>query len=130
MRHSELLARLKQLPERTWGQQALLVCLRRLRDGGPTEAAIVEVYEAWPLDDGFKIVYLSPWGPIVGLTARREKLQFFSCIYQDDEGDITPEAFGKEIADFFVGEPLGNYVDVLSYDDEDLGWWGADHAVL
>jgi hypothetical protein len=123
--HAALIEQLDSASPTGWGERALLACLTRLRDGGPTEASIVEVYEAWPVDDGFKIVYLSPWGPRVGLTARLGAMQFFMNIYADSlKSEPTPEEFGKEIADFFVAEPLGGYVDILEYDAEGLGWWG------
>jgi hypothetical protein len=125
VRHLALIEQLAANSDARWGKQALLACLEKLRDGGPTEAAIVDVYDAWPLDDGFKIVYLSPWGPKVGLTARRGRLEFFMDVYVEDaEAELTPKQFGDEVADFFVAEPLGNRVDFLDYDADGLGWWG------
>ena len=123
--HRELIEELAAGPRKEWGESALLACLEKLRDGGPTEAALVEVYRAWAIQRGFKIVYLSPWGPTVGLTARAGQLQFFSNIYCDDpDADPTPEQFGMEVADFFVAEPLGRFSDVLEFDTDGLGWWG------
>lgn len=127
--HAELIRQLSLLKRRNWGQDALLACLRKLRDGGPTEYQIVEVRRARPVEDGFDIVYLSPWGPEVGLAARVGLLKHFIGIYQGSEDSLTAEAFGQEVADFYVAEPLGNYSAVLDFDESGLGWWGAGHAV-
>jgi hypothetical protein len=128
--HESLIASLESLPEATWGEQALLACLCRLRDGGPTEHAIIEVHRAWPIENGFKVVYLSPWGPIVGLTAQRDDLEYFQRIYEQDETNLTAESFGMEVADFYVAEPLGRYADVLEIGRDGIGWWGSTHAKL
>jgi len=125
--HLALIEQLASTPGEAWGRSALLACLRRLQDRGPTEAAIVEVYQAWPLEDGFQIVYLSPWGPRVGLTARRGKLEWFANVYVDDPGsEPTPREFGMEVADYFVAEPLGKYAETLEFDSDGLGWWGSE----
>ena len=126
--HAALIAELEAKANASWGAQALLACLQKLRDGGPTEASIVEVCKAAPLVDGFTIDYLSPWGPRVGLVARRGQLRDFAGVYQADADTLTPAEFGDEIADFFVGEPLGTYSDRLKYDEAGLGWWGDDSA--
>ena len=129
--HARLINELEASPDRPWGEAALLACLRKLRDGGPTEYQIVEVRRAAPTEDGFDIVYLSPWGPEVGLTARLGQLQYFGGVYQESyDRDPTPEEFGDEVADFFVAEPLGNYASVLDVDDSGLGWWGSGHSQL
>jgi hypothetical protein len=128
--HRSLLASLESSPEATWGEQALLACLRRLRDGGPTDYSIVDVIRAWPIDSGFEVVYLSPWGPVVGLTAQRGELEYFQGIYEEDGASLTAESFGMEVADFYVAEPLGRYTEVLEVDSDGIGWWGSTHAKL
>jgi hypothetical protein len=129
--HALLINELEASTHRTWGEVALLACLVKLRDGGPTEYKIVEVRRATPVEDGFDIVYLSPWGPEVGLTARLGQMQYFGGVYQEAyDRDPTAQEFGQEVADFFVGEPLGHYASVLDFDDSGLGWWGAGHAQL
>jgi hypothetical protein len=128
--HDALIASLDSLSEATWGEQALLACLRRLRDGGPTEYAIVEMHSAWPIEDGFKIVYLAPWGPVVGLTAQRDELEYFQGIYQGDGADLIADSFGMEVADFYIAEPLGNYAELLETDADGVGWWGSTHTKL
>jgi hypothetical protein len=129
--HAQLISDLEDLAERSWGDNALLACLLKLRDGGPTEYIIVEVRRATAVADGFDIVYLSPWGPEVGLSARLDQMQFFGGVYQEScDRDPTAAEFGQEIADFFVAEPLGTYAYPLDIDDTGLGWWGAGHAQL
>jgi len=58
--HSALITQLESAASSTWGERALLTCLRRLRDGGVTEWKQVEVRDAWPFPDGFCVVYKSP----------------------------------------------------------------------
>jgi len=128
--HSRLIAELEESTHLTWGGEALLACLSKLRDGGPTEYAIVDVLRAWPIDDGFKIVYLSPWGPEVGLTARLGELEYFQNFYQAEDDILTADEFGMEVADLYVAEPLGRYGDVLDFDSDGVGWWGSGHARL
>jgi hypothetical protein len=75
--HTRLISELEMRSERSWGEDALLACLKKLRDGGPTEYQIVEVRRALAEDNGFDIVYLSPSGPEVGLSARLGQMQYF-----------------------------------------------------
>lgn len=124
VRHAELIAELEASLAEEWGQRALLACLRKLRDGGPTEAASVVVHDAWATADEFRVVYDSPWqGPRVGIIRDR-----WTTIDRTDAyatGDqSTPEEFGQEVADFNIGEPLGAYLDILDFDAAGLGWWG------
>jgi hypothetical protein len=100
-RHAQLIEELERLSDPTWGEAALLACLGKLRDGGPTEYELVEVRSARAADRGFDIVYLSPWGPEVGLTAREDQMQYFVGYFQQDDEVLTPEEFGYEIADLF-----------------------------
>jgi hypothetical protein len=129
--HTRLISELEMRSERSWGEDALLACLKKLRDGGPTEYQIVEVRRALAEDNGFDIVYLSPSGPEVGLSARLGQMQYFGGVYHESyDRDPTATEFGQEIADFFVAEPLGTYAHPLDIDDTGLGWWGAGHARL
>lgn len=68
-RHRELIGALAATASEEWGPRALLACLRKLRDGGPTEAALVVVHDAWATPDEFRVIYDSPWGPVSGLSA-------------------------------------------------------------
>ncbi len=45
-----------------------------------------------------------------------------------DMGDLDnpdPVAFGKNVADFDIGEPMGSVVDALVIDTAGIGWWGS-----
>jgi len=43
---------------------------------------------------------------------------------------VDPAAFGWNVADFDLGEPLGFVVTILRYDRADVGWWGRLGAEL
>ncbi|MET3564809.1 hypothetical protein ABIC47_000280 [Leifsonia sp. 563] len=118
--HSAAIDELRTLNNRSWGQTALLSCLERLRSGGPTSAEEVTVVDAWAFDDGFCVIYGSPWGPTAGLrvTATGEQ---YSGAYTDQP---TAEEFGMDIADFSIAEPLGRFADRLVFDAGGVGWWG------
>lgn len=118
--HSAAIDELRALPELSWGQTALLSCLERLRSGGPTSADEVTVVGAWAFDDGFRVVYGSPWGPPVGLRVVATG-QRYSGAYADHP---TAEEFGMDIADFSIAEPLGRFADRLVFDAGGVGWWG------
>jgi hypothetical protein len=115
-----LLADLELIAAPTWGEAALRACLERLRAGGPTEAAHVKVEVGWAVDDGFCLIYRSPWGRTVGLRAVASGEQF-SAAYTCDP---TALDFGVDIADFAVAVPLGRQADDLVVDEDGLGWWG------
>lgn len=72
------------------------------------------------MDDGFCLVYRSPWGPTVGLRVVADGDQF-EAAYTDEP---TAGDFGVDIADFSVAEPLGSRADDLAFDSDGLGWWG------
>lgn len=122
-RHAELIAELEAAASEEWGPRALLACLQKLRDGGPTEAAIVVVHDAWVTPDGFRVVYGSPWGPRVGIIRERHTTIDWVDAYTTGD-EPTPEEFGHEVADFNIGEPLGSYLEILDHDADGLGWWG------
>ncbi|MGI8678815.1 MAG: hypothetical protein ACR2LX_09045 [Jatrophihabitans sp.] len=138
-RHLELVEQLAGDPE--WAALALHACLTHLLTSTVTEAARVRVVDAWiePDDDGLCIVYRPPHdeGRVVGLRrCRRAATEPGGWRI----GDLTtwgyemrtaapgvlvdPHAFGWNIADFDVGEPLGYVTTVLRYDRADIGWWG------
>jgi hypothetical protein len=56
-RHAELIGELEAAASDEWGPRALLACLCKLRDGGPTEADSVVVHDVWATEDGFRVVY-------------------------------------------------------------------------
>ena len=104
----------------SWGEAALLACLRRLETGGPTSPEEVQVKDGCALDDEFCVVYSAPWGPTVGVRVHREG-RLFRAGYTDDP---TPEEYGVDIADFSIAEPLGTTIFLLKSDSHGLGWWG------
>lgn len=123
-RHAELIAELEAAASDEWGPRALLACLRKLRDGGPTEAESVVVHDAWATEDGFRVVYDAPWGgPRVGIVRERSTTIGWLDAYTTGD-EATPEEFGWEVADFNIGEPLGRWLDHLDVDADGLGWWG------
>lgn len=93
-RHLRLIAELRARDDRSWMDEALLACLRRLRDGGPTSWEEVEVHDAWAAPDALAVTYGSPWGPDVGLVRRRTSMQ----------GEDPVEA-GRLVADFDLADP-------------------------
>lgn len=130
--HSALISQLESAGPSTWGEQALLACLRRLRDGGPTESDLVEVRDAWAFPTGFCVVYKSPSGPDVGVRITTHSTGghpplYFPDVYADnpDSGPTADEA-GVTFADFAIAEPLGSIAGQLVYDSDGLGWWGED----
>lgn len=111
IRHSELITELESAQRDDWGSRALLACLRKLRDGGPTEAASVIVENAWATSDEFRVVYSFVGGRRIGIIRNRETTIDRTDVYAT--GDVaTPEEFGREVADFNIGEPLGVYVKI------------------
>lgn len=127
-RHRALITELQAVRDPSWGALALLACLTRLRDGGPTSADHVAVQDAWATEDEFRVVYDSPWGPRVGIVRHRFTTVDRLDASASSPAGPTPEEFGREVADFNIGEPLGSYAFALHYDDDGLGWWG-DTAV-
>jgi hypothetical protein len=130
--HAALIARLESADQSTWGERALLACLRRLRDGGPTEADSVEVRDAWAFPASFCVVYKSPWGPEVGVQVNTDSTLsqppfYFPDVYAGDlDSGPTADEAGITFADFTIAEPLGSIVDELVYDAAGLGWWGEE----
>lgn len=147
-RHQELLRELAANRGRGWSALALLACLEHLRVSTVTEAARVSVVDAW-IDgaDAFCVVYHPPYdeGRVVGLRRSRSEAvetrtwrlgDMTTWGYpmdlsgpRDEAGDaahlIDPVAFGWNVADFDIGEPLGFVVTILRYDRGDIGWWGS-----
>ena len=129
----------------TWAAAALDACLRRLEVSTITEALHVVVDGAW-VDgpDSFCIVYRPPFDPerVVGLRRHRgDAKNAVSAAYAlgnlapadyyiEDPEHPTPVAFGDTVADFDIGEPLGNVVSILRLDEHGIGWWGSLESQL
>lgn len=114
-RHEELIARLAAERGPSWLDECLASCLRRLRDGGPTEWHSVTVVDAWTDDDALSVVY--EW------TYLHETIGFRRSRPREPE-ESTAAEFGIESADFFIAEPLGTRYDALRFDANGIGWWG------
>ncbi|MGI3779767.1 MAG: hypothetical protein ACRYG2_03235 [Janthinobacterium lividum] len=108
-----------------WASEALLSCLRRLRDGGPTQSRDVTVLDAWPITDGFCMVYEMyefRLGVRVTRTTGEGPPFFFNRGVHGP--DPSPRAFGVEIADYAIAEPLGSLDETLVTDEAGVTWWG------
>lgn len=132
-RHGELIENLAGSHD--WSSTALRACLRHLTTSSVTDAARVLIVDAWVEDDdGICIVYRPPYdeGRVVGLRRRRQdaidpgdwRLGDMTTWGYDMGRDVDPVAFGWNVADFDVGEPLGYVTTILRYDRADIGWWG------
>jgi hypothetical protein len=114
-RHEELIARLDAQRGATWLDEALGSCLRRLRDGGPTEWRSITVVDAWTDGDAISVVYR--WNTMH---------ETFGCRVgrHAPSDEMTAAEYGIEIADFHIAEPLGTVYDSLRFDANGIGWWG------
>lgn len=119
----ELIAELESAGSDDWGSRALLACLRKLRDGGPTEGADALVEDAWATVDEFRVVYSFPRDRRFGIIRHRDTRIDIVDAYVTGEV-ATPEEAGQEVADFNIGEPLGAFADILDVDPDGVGWWG------
>lgn len=129
--HRELIAALTESRELQWSGLALLSCLRWLCTSTLTAAFEVQVEEAWTDgSDAFCIVYRAPYGPQtrVGIRSHRDEGDMFGSVDAAGHGP-DPEEFGQQVADFNIGEPLGDIVTRLRSDQHGVGWWGSlgDH---
>lgn len=130
--HDALIADLEAVVSPTWSERALLACLRKLREGGPTEWRSITVHDGWPLldADGFCVVYSWPDGDLIGLRETRDGSRsapvYADGVYAEPTsgGKASAEEFGWEAADFAVAEPLGTVADHLVRDRNGVGWWG------
>lgn len=132
-RHRELLDELAAAHD-TWAARALRACLDALRTSTITEASEVRVDDAWP--DGehaFCVLYRPPYAPEQRVGLRREASDAEQAEYRpgglsagtEDLGPgpvPDPVAFGHTVAEFDVGEPLGN--TPLRQDAAGVLWWG------
>lgn len=102
-----------------WAQDALEACLQHLPESGLTETRTVEVLDSWTEDNAaFCVVYRYPY--FRGVLGIR-------CTFDTDMYGAPPTdavQFGRDIADFEIGEPLGSVVERLRPDSADVYWWG------
>lgn len=131
----------------TWSAAALAACLEHLLVSTVTQAARVAVIEAWTDGpDAFCVLYRPPLGDgrVVGLRRSRGEAvetrewrlgDMTTWGYAMDGAlnapdGVDPVAFGWNVADFDLGEPLGFVATILRYDRADVGWWGSLGAEL
>lgn len=125
--HRQLISTLTRSQELEWSGVALLSCLRWLCTSTLTEAPEVQVDGAWTDgSDAFCVVYRVPYGPPRGVGFRCHRADGNPIGTIDSDGDDSePVEFGRQVADFEIGEPLGSRVTRLRRDEHGVGWWGS-----
>lgn len=125
-RHRQLIRELEVVVERNWAEDALFACLTRLNEGGLTERHLVEVFDAWiGPGDQISLVYVAPWGSQrIGL--RRHRATLALSTYPDGLGpnEMSAQVFGRSVADWDVGEPIGHPDARWWHDSQGVQWWG------
>jgi hypothetical protein len=105
-----------------WAQAALFACVTHLPSSA-TEGASVEVLAAWVEGGGaLCLVYQYPY--YMGVLGLRRAID--TDMYGEPVSD--PESFGRDVADFQIGEPLGTAADWLRPDDHGVHWLGIADA--
>lgn len=127
-RHTQLIAGAWGVGD--WSARALHACLQRLAVSTLSEAWCVGVVDAW-VDGGsaFCVVYRYRDAPTtIGLRSTAdEDLHVAAAVEREEFG---PEQFGRWVADFDIGEPLGSVARGLRTDEHGIGWWGALERTL
>jgi hypothetical protein len=120
----------------TWSSSALRSCLDHLGTSRVTEAQLVAVERSWTDGpDAFCVVYRPPYDGQRRVGLRRSRSDcaeassyrlgdFVSGRDLGDPLDPDPVAFGRDVADFDLGEPMGAVVNILRIDSDGIGWWG------
>jgi hypothetical protein len=107
-----------------WAHAALFACVTHLPTSC-TEGRSVEVLAAWVEgSDALCHVYQYPY--YTGVLGLRRALD--TDMYGEPLSD--PESYGRDVADFDIGEPLGTVVDRLRLDDHGVSWWGSTDKEL
>lgn len=105
--------------ESTWSGVALRACLRRLATSDLTESWGVGVLDAWT--DGpaaFCVVYR--WQD----AEQTLGIRMTKSGSPKEEEPEDAERFGRGVADFDIGEPLGTVKASLQPDVNGVHWWG------
>lgn len=89
-----------------------------------TEGASVTVLDSWVEGEGaLCLVYRSPdYNGVLGFRA--------TTSLPPNGEPSSAAALGQDLADFAVGEPLGNVVSKLRQDAHGVNWWGELQADL
>ncbi|UGT44039.1 hypothetical protein LTV02_11920 [Nocardia yamanashiensis] len=98
-----------------------------------TEAARIAVEDAWVEDEWtFAVVYRSPYfDGLIGLRCSTydPRSNTFSSMYDPQlTAAPDPRRYGRDVADFDIGEPLGTVAGSLRSDDRGIHWWGSPPA--
>jgi hypothetical protein len=101
-----------------WAYAALLACVTHLPTSA-TEGRSVEVLAAW-VDDGCALCLVYQYPYYEGVLGLRSGID--TDMYGEPASD--PESFGRDVADFDIGEPLGTTADWLRADHHGVSWWG------
>jgi hypothetical protein len=139
--HAYLLRTLKPGAGATWSATALWACLEHLRVSTVTHAARVSVEEAWTDGpDALCVVYRPPFDEqrVVGVRRQRRdatepgewRIGDMTTWGYELGADADATAFGWNVADFDIGEPLGYVATILRTDDVGIQWWGTLGAQL
>ncbi len=117
-RHRLLLEHYGELSS-TWAESTLAACLQRLSTSSLSEAWGVGVVDAWTDGpDAFCVVYrYMTVAKTLGIRMTR------SGPHPAAE-TADAERFGREVADFDIGEPLGTVAKSLRLDGNGIDWWG------
>jgi hypothetical protein len=110
-----------------WARRALAACLDEIENGWLTSTKEVRVKFAWAgPGDRISVIYQPPFlDRIVGCSRVRGSDAVLTS--EDDvDGEPTAEGFGRGVADFDIGEPLGSLSDRASTSDSRVFWWGDD----
>jgi hypothetical protein len=102
-----------------WAHAALFACVTRL-PSSCTEGRSVEVLAAW-VEGGGALCHVYQYPYYMGVLGLRRVLD--TDMYGDPLSD--PESFGRDVADFDIGEPLGTVVERLRTDEHGVSWWGS-----
>jgi hypothetical protein len=101
-----------------WAHAALFACVTRL-PSSLTEGKSVEVLAAW-LEGAAALCVVYQYPYYEGVLGRRQA--FATDMYGEPLSD--PESYGRDVADYQIGEPLGTAVGWLRVDDHGVRWLG------
>jgi hypothetical protein len=104
-----------------WSYAALFACVTHLQTS-LTEGRSVEVLAAW-VDDGGALCVVYQYPYYMGVLGLRRAVD--TDMYGEPVSD--PESFGRDVADFDIGEPLGSTADWVRPDHQGVSWWGDQH---
>jgi hypothetical protein len=119
----------------SWSERALAACLEYVLRSPVIDGQPASVDEYW-VDgpDAFCVVYRPAFDPTRRIGLRRARLDSAaagasreSMTLVHDVGDVQdpdPTQFGRNVADFDIGAPHREMLDLLEADEHGLVWWG------